>query len=64
MATEQVHECPSCRRVLTYVKEGPTEFRSSGDKIIGKLASDIFRCDEHGLFRIYISGAVEKYREP
>ena len=56
--------CPQCQGKLAYVKEGPQETSSSGDKIIVTLASSIYRCPTHGLWRFYISGAVEPYREP
>ena len=60
---EDNQKCPKCSKKLIWVKSGPRESIPSGDKIVMKLASEIFRCVDHGLWRIYISGAVEPYSE-
>jgi hypothetical protein len=56
--------CPVCQKPTTFEKEGPPEEPNfSGGAINMPLDSDIYRCAEHGLFRIYISGAAKRYSE-
>ena len=49
-----------CGQEMTFVEDGdePPHFGSS--RIIMPLASDIWECPDHGLWRIYISGARER----
>ena len=61
---EPVGICPQCERELDYVQDGPPEEPRSANNVVRiKLASIIGRCPDHGLFRVYISGAVTPYRE-
>ena len=55
---------PRVREADYFEKEGPPEEPNfSGGTINMPLDSDIYRCAEHGLFRIYISGAAKRYSE-
>lgn len=64
--TSPTQLCPNCGAILEYVK--PVRFDEKEMKPVGsdrftlKLASDIYQCPQHGLWRIYISGAVEPYQ--
>ena len=53
--------CPTCGAQMDYIKgmmrDTPAEIRPTPRLGIGS-ASAIWRCPEHGQFRIYISGAV------
>ena len=62
-AMEQVKKCRRCSRSLTYVRDFPYEDRSQRDAIGVSLASNIYRCPEHGLWRIFISGAAVPFQE-
>jgi hypothetical protein len=61
MVIDETRVCPTCLGNLLYVKACPCETRSSSATIIGSLASDIYRCPEHGLWRFSMSGAVSPY---
>ncbi len=63
MGSDQHPPCPTCLGKLTYVKEGPHDEQLSRDGVIGALASAIYRCPEHGLWRIYISGRSVQYQD-
>ena len=39
----------------------PQPLQRDGSKIVMKLDSNVYKCPDHGNFRIYISGAMEKY---
>ena len=59
MAVEQ--KCPTCKRAMKFVKDWPFEERPApAGKFAAALASTQYECPEHGGFRIYISGRVEK----
>lgn len=54
--------CPKCHTEMTFVMEGPEEeMRSHGAGFTVPLASNIYRCDTHGHFRVYISGAIKDF---
>ena len=58
------HNCPSCQRPLTYLRDWPFEERPSApSKFAVALASALYECPEHGQFRIYISGRVESVKK-
>ncbi len=61
METEKHPPCPTCLGKLTYEGEGPHDDRLANEGIVGALASAIYRCPEHGLWQIYISGRAVPY---
>lgn len=49
--------CPACDRLMEYVKLFPQDIAGGDGGIIHvSLESHVWRCPEHGLWRIYISG--------
>jgi hypothetical protein len=64
MATDERPKCPKCDRPMEEVKDAPDEIDASVASIIAPLESHIHRCHEHGLWRIFVSGAVVPYRNP
>ena len=49
---------------MTFVKKAPQEpDESSEGDVVVFLESEIYRCTEHGTFRVYISGAIKPFRE-
>jgi len=63
VANDTAPRCPECSGILTYIKEVPLEASAQGKTFVVPLPSDIYRCPEHGLWRICISGSVEPYLE-
>jgi hypothetical protein len=59
--TEQDQACPECSCALTYVEDVPLEAGSDKMRIAVRLASTIYKCPDHGLFRIFVGGAVVPY---
>ena len=52
-------KCELCSRPLTFVEEVKSQPYGDGRQVIIPLASDIYECPEHGLWRIFISGLRE-----
>jgi hypothetical protein len=56
--------CPECPRKLAYVKDAPApESPATATEFTVPLTKEIWRCQEHGLFRVHQSGHIEPYRE-
>jgi hypothetical protein len=55
-------KCPRCRRMLTYVE--PVKPESYGQVRPSSIAvpheSHIYDCSEHGHWRLFVSGRIEK----
>lgn len=61
MAKEQ--KCRECGAPLKYVEDVDPEFYGvpgSSSKVTVPLASKIYECEQHGLWRIYINDVAEK----
>ncbi len=56
-------KCPMCGREMTYVKDGPTEITGGRDGSVVSLASTIYFCAEHGLFRAFMRGAIVPFSD-
>ena len=54
--------CPRCQKELAFVMHPPPEeTRGDGNRVSLPLDSSIFRCADHGNWRIYVSGAAKPY---
>ena len=53
--------CPICHEPIKFAMPGPEPPTRASGPIIGKIASGIFRCPNHGLIRVYVSGVVEPW---
>jgi hypothetical protein len=53
-------ECPECHRPMDLVRDVPLEAPDAGGMINVTLESNIFNCDQHGEFRVYISGVIDR----
>ena len=62
MSTDQTTEyrCPRCQHTLTYVEDVTSEVFGQHGTLTVPLASQIYNCPEHGHWRLYVSGRIEK----
>jgi hypothetical protein len=55
-------KCPRCRRALSYVE--PVRPETYGLAVSSTIAvpheSHIYECSEHGYWRLFVSGRIEK----
>ena len=50
-------KCPECGEPVTHVRDWPTEmWDAGGSQVAVPLASAVYRCAEHGDWRINIRG--------
>lgn len=56
--SESVPRCPICSSALAYVEEITPVTGGEGNQILVPLASDVYRCAQHGLWRVFMSGDV------
>ena len=49
-----------CGRPLTFVEDVPFQAHGSGDQLIVPVASSIYKCPVHGLWRIGIDGSRQR----
>lgn len=58
MAGEKRERCPTCDETMEYVKRYPSEseIQSGAERFSIPLDSHIWRCPEHGLWRISMNG--------
>jgi len=49
-----------CGQTLKFVEDVPFQGRSSGDQFIVKVASAIYECPDHGLWRIGVDGSRQR----
>jgi hypothetical protein len=68
MANEEKMLCPTCKGPLAYVRELTREesqagISGGGGRISLPLDSHISRCQQHGLWRVYISGHAAPFKE-
>ena len=60
MTDDKAQKCDLCGRPMTFVERPKFEAGSDGGRINVTLASEIWECEEHGLWRIYTSGRRER----
>lgn len=61
---EPMPRCPACQAALELVSEEPSEMYLLGDPPMPLSGqSTIYRCAEHGLWRMYESGRMERLDE-
>ena len=55
--------CPTCQKPMNFARWVKEPASVEGSQITVPLDSKMYLCDEHGLWRVYISGAIEPYRD-
>ena len=59
-----LRNCPDCGAPLVHVREMEMETRFEGGQFVVPFASQIYQCSNHGQFRVFINGKVERFSEP
>lgn len=54
------YRCPRCQHTLTYVEDVESEVFAQHGTLTVPLASQIYECPEHGQWRLFASGRIEK----
>jgi hypothetical protein len=54
------YRCPRCDQTLTYVEDVKSEIFGQHEGVTVPLASQIYECPEHGPWRLFASGRIEK----
>ena len=55
--------CPTCGGETEYERDAPKQTTWTGDKVRVALAAGLYRCPDHGLWRIDIAGQSKKWPE-
>jgi hypothetical protein len=58
--TTTEYRCPRCQHTLRYVEDVKSEIFRQHDNLTVPLASQIYECPEHGPWRLFASGRIEK----
>jgi hypothetical protein len=54
------YRCPRCQHTLTHVEDVQPEIYGRHETLTVPLASQIYACPDHGYWRLYVSGRIEK----
>jgi hypothetical protein len=58
--TTAEYRCPRCHHTLTYVEDVKSETFRQLENLTVPLPSQIYECPEHGSWRLFASGRIEK----